>query len=846
MTDKNEKKPLGLKGKLTINKNLSDLIASEDKNRSRFTVQIKRKRVAAPPEELDSINKASQLVETKSTSVKKGETSEQKGKFTSSEWEARMRVLRQAENVEKEMAERRLTEEDQRKKLQKERLDTQQEKEVDTFIKEQNELTKKKEEKKTIDEKKPAVIEKKSIAELEAEALRAAPSKKTSKTKGVTEKDLGAKKEDKKAAIRTENQRRQSKKVNVETVLEEEESALSSIFMNQRGAAPQPSLVKKTPPKKKGSAKKPGTFIPREVILPETITVSNLANRMAIRASAVIKKLMQMGTVSTTNQVIDTDTAELLVQEFGHKIKNLEETSLESLAKASIANPENLQTRPPVVTIMGHVDHGKTSLLDALRKTDVVGGEAGGITQHIGAYQITLLAGKKITFIDTPGHAAFSEMRSRGANVTDIVILVVAADDGIKEQTIEAINHAKAAGVPIIVAINKIDKQDANPDRIRQDLLNQEIIVESMGGDVLEIEVSALKGTNLDKLEEAILLQAELLDLKASSTLPAQGVVIESRLERGRGIVATILIQQGTLQKSNIFVSGSTFGRVRSLSNDHNKKIEYALPSMPIEITGFDNTPQAGDLFLTVPSEPQAREISITNAEKIKKQEKLAQTASSLEDLFAKAAQGSLKELPIIIKTNVHGSLEALKSSLEKLSSTEVAVNIIHSAVGGVSASDISLAQMSGAFVLAFNVRADTLARDAALKNGIDIRYYAVIYDAINDVKDLLSGLLAPIERENFLGYAEIRQVFSVTKVGKIAGCMVTQGTVKRGCKVRLLRDNIVIHEGSLKSLKRFKDEVTEAREGFECGLALEHYNDIKEADVIECFEVEEIARTLD
>jgi len=832
------KKTLGLKGKLTINKNLSDLKESDSKGRGHFTVQVKRKRVAiektetSPPQPIDQkVESPSKEPEKKSSPLNKGSN------FTASEWEARMRVLRQAEDVEKKMAQRQSTEEDQRKKLQKERFDLQQEKESELLRKEKEDQERKKlalEEKKHVSEEPTVTFETKSPRmDSQKKSLRS------------NEEDDSSRKEDKKT--KTENQRRQSKKVNVETVLqEEEETSLSSIFMNQRGKTPQPSLVKKSPPKKKGAAKKPGVFIPREIALPESITVNDLANRLAVKVNVVIKKLMEMGTMATMNQVIEKDIAELVITELGHGIKNSETVTIESLIETSKKNFVDLQERPPVVTIMGHVDHGKTSLLDALRKTDVVGGEAGGITQNIGAYQVTLPSKKKITFIDTPGHAAFSEMRSRGANVTDIVVLVVAADDSIKEQTIEALNHAKAAKVPIIVAINKIDKPNAKPDRIRQDLLGQELVVESLGGDVLEVEVSALNGTNLDKLEEAILLQAELLDLKASPTAPAQGVVVESRLEKGMGIVATVLIQQGTLKKGDIFTAGGTFGRVRSLLNDHNKTLSAALPSMPIEITGFDAAPQAGDIFITTQTETQAKDLSLAYSEKIKKDEIANKKSSSLDDLFAQASQGSLKELPLIIKTNVHGSLEALKLSLEKLSTDEVAVNIVHSAVGGINTSDISLAHMSGAFILAFNVRADTQAKNAAQKDGVDIRHYAVIYDAINDVKDLLSGLLAPIDREKFLGYAEILQVFSVTKVGKIAGCKVTQGVVKRGCKVRLLRDNIVIHEGFLKSLKRFKDEVKEAREGFECGLALEDYNDIKEGDVIECFEIEEIARKLD
>jgi translation initiation factor IF-2 len=494
---------------------------------------------------------------------------------------------------------------------------------------------------------------------------------------------------------------------------------------------------------------------------------------------------------------------------------------------------------------MGHVDHGKTSLLDALRETDVVSGEAGGITQHIGAYRVTLKGGKQITFIDTPGHQAFTAMRARGANATDIVVLVVAADDGIMEQTVEAIRHAKAADVPIIVAINKIDRPDAKPERVRQELLQHELVVEELGGDVLDVEVSALKKTNLDKLEEAILLQAELLDLKANPNRPAEGVVLEAQLERGRGAIATVLIQRGTLKVGDIFVSGSVWGRVRALVDDRGQNRRDAGPSTPIEVLGLNGTPLAGDDFVVVDSESQAREIAEFRERRRRELSATASGRGTLDEMFSQIAAGTAKELPIVIKGDVQGSVEAIGGSLEKLSTDEVAVRILHSGVGGINESDVILAKATGAFIIGFNVRANPAARDLARRDGVEIRYYAIIYDVIDDIRNALSGMLAPTLRERFLGNASIREVFNITRVGKVAGCMVTDGVVRRGAKVRLLRDNVVIHEGSLKTLKRFKDEVREVRDGYECGMAFENYENIQTGDVIECFEVEEVARAL-
>ena len=584
----------------------------------------------------------------------------------------------------------------------------------------------------------------------------------------------------------------------------------------------------------------------REVIVPETITVQELSNRMAERAINVIKSLMKLGIMATINEVIDADTAELVVQEFGHRVKRVNESSIEDNLKTGPDEAAVMKTRPPVVTIMGHVDHGKTSLLDAMRSANVAGGEAGGITQHIGAYQVRSSGGQKITFIDTPGHEAFTAMRARGTKVTDIVILVVAADDGIMPQTIEAIKHAKAAGVPIIVAINKSDKPGANPQRVKTDLLSHEIVVEDMGGDTLCIEVSALKKTNLDKLEEAILLQAEVLDLKANPDRAAEGAVIEAKMEKGVGSVGTVLVQRGTLHIGDIFVAGAEWGRVRVLINEHGKQVKSAMPSAPVEVVGFAGTPAAGDDFVVVEDEAKAREVAEFRRRKLRDKEHVASVGgSTMEQMFAKIKAGVAKELAVVIKTDVQGSVEALTGALNKLSTDLVKVNVIHGAVGPISEADVTLAKASGALIVGFNVRANAQAREISKRDGIDIRYYSIIYDVADEMKLLMTGMLAPTFKENFIGYANIREVFNVTKVGKVAGCMVTEGIIKRGCKVRLLRDNVVIHEGDLSQLKRFKDDVKEVREGYECGIALANYQDIQKGDVIECFEMERQIPTL-
>ena len=585
----------------------------------------------------------------------------------------------------------------------------------------------------------------------------------------------------------------------------------------------------------------------RDVIVPETITVNELSNRMAEPGRDVMKSLMKLGVMATINETIDADTAEIIIEEFGHKIVRVTEGDVEIGLDGTEDNSEDLQTRPPVVTIMGHVDHGKTSLLDALRETSVVSGEAGGITQHIGAYQVTMTSGDKITFLDTPGHSAFTEMRSRGANVTDVVVIVVAADDSIMPQTIEAIAHAKAAEVPIIIAINKIDLPAADPQRVKTELLQHEVIVEELSGDVQCIEVSAIKKTNLDKLENAILLQAEMLEIKANPNRAAQAAIIESKLEKGRGCVATVLVQNGTLRIGDIFVAGSEFGKVRALINDQGQNIKEATPGMPVEVLGLNGSPNAGDVFNVVKDEAKAREI----AEYRKNTRRKMQAAvavkgrTTMDDILAKREAGETISLPILIKADVHGSVEAIIGSLNKMveENEGIAVQVLHSGVGGITESDVTLAGASNGIIIGFNVRANAQARDMAQKNGVDIRYYNVIYNVIDDAKAVLTGMLSPTLREEYLGNAEILQVFNITKVGKVAGCMITTGSVKRGAKVRLLRDDIVIHEGMLKTLKRHQDEVKEVKEGNECGMAFETYDDIKEGDVIECFEVIEEER---
>ncbi|MCW0181269.1 MAG: translation initiation factor IF-2 [Zavarzinia sp.] len=633
---------------------------------------------------------------------------------------------------------------------------------------------------------------------------------------------------------RTDDKRR-SGKVNVTAAIDGEERQRSIASMRRR--------IEREKRQMRGQEDK--VKVVRDVIVPEVITVQELANRMAERGADVIKQLMRLGVMATINQSIDADTAELVVTEFGHRLKRVAESDVEIGLEGEVDVDENLVARAPVVTVMGHVDHGKTSLLDALRSTDVAAGEAGGITQHIGAYQVKLRSGQKITFLDTPGHEAFTAMRARGAKATDIVVLVVAADDGIMPQTVEAIRHARAAGVPMVVAINKIDKPDANPNKVRQNLLQHEVVVEELGGEVQAIEVSAKSRIGLDKLEEAILLQAEILELRANPNRDAAGVVIEAKLDRGRGPVATVLVQKGTLKVGDIFVAGSEWGKVRALLNDRGEQQAEAGPAVPVEVLGLTGTPSAGDDFQVVDSEARAREVTAFRQRRTKEQRAVGTARVSLEQMFSKIKEGQAKELPVVIKADVQGSLEAIVGSLTKMGTDEVQVRILHDAVGGITESDVTLAKASNAPIIAFNVRANKQAREMADHEGVEIRYYSIIYDLVDDVKAALSGLLAPTLKETFLGYASIRETFQITKSGKVAGCLVTEGVVKRGAKVRVIRDNVVIHEGTLSSLRRFKDEVKEVKATFECGMAFDNYENFHVGDVVECFEIEEIARTL-
>ena len=585
----------------------------------------------------------------------------------------------------------------------------------------------------------------------------------------------------------------------------------------------------------------------RDVQLPEAIIVSELANRMAERVGDVVKSLMKMGMMVTQNQSIDADTAELIIEEFGHKVVRVSDADVEDVINEVVDDEEKLKSRPPVITIMGHVDHGKTSLLDAIRDAKVVAGEAGGITQHIGAYQVKTDSGTMLSFLDTPGHAAFTSMRSRGAQVTDIVILVVAADDSVMPQTVEAINHAKAAGVPMIVAINKIDKPSSSPDKVRAELLQHEVIVEKMSGEVQDVEVSAITGQGLDELLESIALQAEILELKANPDRAAQGAVIEAQLDVGRGPVATVLVQKGTLKQGDIFVVGEQWGRVRALIDDKGDRVKMAGPSVPVEVLGLNGTPEAGDVLNVVDTEAQAREIAEYRENSAKDKRAAAGAATTLEQLMTKAKQDeNLSELPILVKADVQGSAEAIVQAMEKIGNEEVRVRVLHSGVGAITESDIGLAEASGAPVMGFNVRANAPARNSANQKGVEIRYYSVIYDLVDDVKAAASGLLSAEIRENFIGYAKIKDVFKVSGVGRVAGCLVTEGVARRSAGVRLLRDNVVIHEGTLKTLKRFKDEVVEVQSGQECGMAFENYEDIRTEDVIEIFEREEVVRKLD
>ena len=655
--------------------------------------------------------------------------------------------------------------------------------------------------------------------------------------KGISKEEVFEQERKKQITKRSFEPQRRNVKVNIHNIRtddDDDDYGYGSVHRRFKKKTPKPAVVAA-----------PAEKVIKDVVIPEVITVQELANRMAEKSADVIKKLMSLGVMATINQPIDADTAQIIVEEFGHKYKRVADSDVEQGLHGTVDSAEQLLPRAPVVTVMGHVDHGKTSLLDALRETNVVAKEAGGITQHIGAYQITVKSGQKITFIDTPGHEAFSEMRARGAKVTDIVVLVVAANDGIMPQTIEAIRHAQAAEVPIVVAINKIDLPGADPMKVKTALLQHGIGVEEMGGECLCAEVSAKKRINIDKLVDAILLQAEMLDLKANPNRASEGAVIEAKMEKGRGTVVTALVQKGTLHIGDICIAGKEWGHIRAMFNEHGYKMQEAGPATPVEILGLNGTPSAGDDFIVVADENKAKEITGYRIRKERDAKLVKSAKSAMEQMLDKIKSGEVKHLPIIIKADVQGSIEAIEGAVSKLSNDEVSVQILHSAVGGISESDVTLAKASHALIIGFNVRANAQAREMARRDEVEIKYYSIIYDVLDDIKKGLEGMLSPELREKLLGYAEIREVYNITGVGKVGGCMVTEGMVKRGAKIRLLRDNVVVHDGAIGQLKRFKDDVKEVKEGFECGISFENYNDIQKGDFIECYEIEEISKTL-
>ena len=837
MTEESAKGKLTLSGKSTLTlKNLNKSPAADGKKV--VQVEVRKKRVlnqnqqAAPKKEIDeaTAQKLKLLAEAKEHDAKR----------------------RQEEEIRNA----------QRLKLQEERSKAQQEKEEAEKAKVQAEADAKvaaeKAEKAAETTKKQAVAEKtaaKPTPKNEGAEHRLKKSKedyddedddenyhKKGKKSTVVEKHVMTREETfeqerKKIQKRSFEPQRRNNKINLNAYMNNDDDD------DYGYGAPRRHFKKKQP--KPVQVQAPQEKIIKEVIIPETITVQELANRMAEKSADVIKRLMSLGVMATINQAIDADTAQIVVEDMGHKFKRVADSDVEEGLTGPADTESDLQPRAPIVTVMGHVDHGKTSLLDALRETNVAAKEAGGITQHIGAYQIKVANGQKITFIDTPGHEAFSEMRARGAKVTDIVVLVVAANDGIMPQTVEAIRHAQAAEVPIVVAINKIDLPGADPLRVKTELLQYGIGVEEMGGECLCAEVSAKKRINIDKLVEAILLQAEMLDLKANPNHAAEGAVIEAKMEKGRGSVATVLVQRGTLHVGDILIAGKEWGRVRAMFNEHGRKVSEAEPATPVEVLGLQGTPMAGDTFVVVKDETQAKEVTGYRIRKERDAKLVKSAKSAMEQMMDKIKSGESKHLSVIIKADVQGSIEALEGTLKKLSNDEVSVQILHSAVGPISESDITLAKASDAFVIGFNVRANAQARDMAHRDGVDIRYYSIIYTVVDDVKKALEGMLTPELREKILGYAQIRSVFNITGVGKVAGCMVTEGMVKRGAKIRLLRDNVVIHDGNLGQLKRYKDDVKEVKEGYECGMSFENYNDIQVNDSIECYEVEEIAKTL-
>ena len=829
MSDSDGKKTLGLRGAPSRPGNVKQSFShGRTKN---VVVETKRKRVVVP--------KPAGAKPAAGSNPSLGDPSKRPAGITDSEMERRLKAVQAARARESEEAEAREAEEKARAEDRERRRAEQEAKEAEEREREES-LKAKAEE----DARRKAEAEAAAVAAAAPTPEPQPASAKLPNTKGGAPAPAAARKkegdrEETNKRNKAGDDSRRSGKLTLNQALTGGEGG------RQRSMAQMKRKQERQRQKAMGGSVEREKVV-RNVNLPPAIMVSELANRMAERVGAVVKALMNNGMMVTQNETIDADTAELIIEEFGHKVVRVSDADVEDVIKEEKDDPKDLVTRPPVITIMGHVDHGKTSLLDAIRKAKVQAGEAGGITQHIGAYQVTTDNGQVLSFLDTPGHAAFTSMRSRGAQVTDIVVLVVAADDAVMPQTIEAINHAKAAKVPMIVAINKIDKYEANPDKVRTDLLQHEVIVEKMSGETQDVEVSATTGQGLDELLEAIALQAELLELKANPNRAAVGAVIEAQLDVGRGPVATVLIQNGTLRQGDIFVVGEQYGKVRALINDQGERVKEAGPSVPVEVLGLNGTPAAGDVLNVTDTEAQAREIAEYREKAAKDKRAAAGAATTLEQLMANAkADASVSELPLLIKADVQGSAEAIVQAMEKIGNDEVRVRVLHSGVGAITDTDVGLAEASNAPIIGFNVRANASARATANQKGVEIRYYSVIYDMVDDVKAAASGLLSNEIREHFIGYATIKEVFKVTGVGKVAGCLVTEGKASRAAGVRLLRDDVVIHEGTLKTLKRFKDEVAEVPSGQECGMAFENYEDIRPGDVIEIFTREEVVRTL-
>ncbi len=831
MSDTDGKKTLGLGGNRPGQVKQS---FSHGRTKS-VVVETKRKRVVVPKQGAQTASSG------KGKPAVKGDPSRRPAGITDAEMERRLKALQAAKAREQEETAAREAEEKAREEERQRRREEQEAREREEREREAALKAKAEEEARAAEveaekarsaaEPAPTPAPAQPASAPQSDRTRPAPAPASRKVEREKERDSRAKP--------TRDGGRRSGKLTLNEALSGDAGG------RQRSLAAMKRKQERARQKAMGQ-NAPREKVMRDVRLPETIVVQELANRMAERVADVVKALMKMGVMATMNQTIDADTAELVIEEFGHRVVRVSDSDVEQVIEQVADKPEELQPRPPIITIMGHVDHGKTSLLDAIRKTSVVSGEAGGITQHIGAYQVTTESGAVLSFLDTPGHAAFTSMRARGANVTDIVVLVVAADDSVMPQTIEAINHARAAKVPMIVAINKCDKPDADANKVRTELLQHEVVVEAMSGEVQDVEVSAITGKGLDELLEAIALQAEILELQANPDRSAMGAVIEAKLDIGRGPVATVLVQHGTLKRGDIFVVGEQWGKVRALINDKGERVDQAGPSVPVEVLGLNGTPEAGDVLNVVETEAQAREIADYRHQAAKDKRAAAGAATTLEQLMAKAkADESVAELPVLVKADVQGSAEAIVQALEKVGNEEVRVRVLHSGVGAITDSDVGLAEASGAPIIGFNVRANSSARNSANQKGVELRYYSIIYDLVDDVKAAASGLLSNEIREKYIGYAEIREVFKVSGVGKVAGCLVTEGIARRSAGVRLLRDDVVIHEGTLKTLKRFKDEVKEVQSGQECGMAFENHEDIRKGDVIEIFEREEVERTL-